>query len=182
MTEEERKEKREKGVLYLRHRLQKGFLTRDQTPKEEEMATMSEYFKQLENYTDLEGEIIKNTKIHKVLKAIIKLNSIPKEEEFKFKQRSNELLSGWSSALSSDMEIPAQGPPASAPVTTNGVNHEEKSGSKPAEPAKEHDSAEAEPLKEAAGDGDVSMTDAKNQAPADTPIATEAVSEPNATA
>ncbi|KAF2806825.1 uncharacterized protein BDZ99DRAFT_86153 [Mytilinidion resinicola] len=192
MTEAERKEKREKGVLYLRHRLQKGFLTRDQTPKEEEMATMSDYFKQLENYTDLEGEIIKNTKIHKVLKAIIKLNSIPKEEEFKFKSRSADLLTGWTSALSSDMETPVVAPAVPVPGTTNGVNGE-KAESKPEEPvapeppaaatAPAETPAEAESTKKADVDGDVSMADAKDQVPAEEPTAsTDAVAEPTAAA
>jgi hypothetical protein len=173
-------------VLYLRHRLQKGFLTRDQTPKEEEMATMSDYFKQLENYVDLEGDIIKATKIHKVLKAIIKLNSIPKEEDFKFKQRSNELLNRWSAALSSDMETSLQAPTAPAPAT-NGVNHEEKLASKPDEPAASEapvastgSATEDVPGKDA--DGDVSMAGAKGEAPVAAPTATEAVAEPTATA
>ncbi|KAF2498346.1 hypothetical protein BU16DRAFT_558408 [Lophium mytilinum] len=190
MTEEERKEKRSKGVLYLRHRLQKGFLTRDQTPKEEEMATMSDYFKQLENYTDLEGEIIKNTKIHKVLKAIIKLDSIPKEEEFKFKSRSADLLTGWTSVLSSDMETPVVAPAAPLPATTNGVNGE-KAESKPEEPvapeapalaAPAKTPAEVESTKKADVDGDVPMADAKAEAPAtEEPAAsTEAVIEPTA--
>ncbi|KAI4790971.1 hypothetical protein E4T45_13067, partial [Aureobasidium sp. EXF-8846] len=47
VTEAEKLERREKAVLYLRHRLQKGFLMRDQAPKEEEMATMDDFFNQL---------------------------------------------------------------------------------------------------------------------------------------
>lgn len=58
MTEEERLQKREKQVLYLRHRLQKGFLSRDQAPKDEDMTNMSEYLKQLEAHEDLEAEVL----------------------------------------------------------------------------------------------------------------------------
>jgi hypothetical protein len=97
------------------------------------MANMSDYLKQLEAHEDLEAEVIKKTKVHKVLKAIIKLNSIPKEEEHKFKQRSNELLNKWSGALAADPE-PADG-------ATNGVKHDEEE--KP-EPTKEESPVEKE--------------------------------------
>ncbi|OCL02347.1 hypothetical protein AOQ84DRAFT_382766 [Glonium stellatum] len=173
MTEAERKEKREKGVLYLRHRLQKGFLTRDQTPKEEEMANMSDYFKQLEAYADLEAEIIRKTKIHKVLKAIIKLNSIPKEEEYQFKKRSNDLLNGWNRALAADVETPTTGEaPADADqsgeAATNGISHEEKpqdvNASDILVPTEDTRETAVAPKasSDSAGDGDTSMADAKD--------------------
>jgi hypothetical protein len=82
------------------------------------MGAMSGYLKDLEAHEDLEAEVIKRTKVHKVLKAIIKLNSIPKEEEYAFKQRSSELLTKWGGALSADPE-PAAGTPADA--ATNGA-------------------------------------------------------------
>ncbi|KAF2187750.1 hypothetical protein K469DRAFT_725217 [Zopfia rhizophila CBS 207.26] len=166
MTEAERLEKREKSVLYLRHRLQKGFLSRDQAPKEEEMANMSEYLKQLEAYTDLEAEVIKKTKVHKVLKAIIKLNSIPKEEEHQFKKRSNDLLNSWNRALAADVETPTTAE-APAEPTTNGVNHEEKANgaARPTEKPEDEAPAEPEAAKAADGDGDVSMADAKEETP-----------------
>ncbi|ODH45204.1 hypothetical protein ACO22_00317 [Paracoccidioides brasiliensis] len=95
--------KKEKEVLYLRHKLQKGFLTRDQTPKEDEMENMSNYIQKLESYADLEVSIIRTTKINKVLKAIIKLNSIPKDEEFNFRGRSINILNKWKTLLDSDI-------------------------------------------------------------------------------
>ncbi|EEP76678.1 conserved hypothetical protein [Uncinocarpus reesii 1704] len=61
----EAKAKREKEVFYLRHRLQKGFLSRDQAPKEEEMEAMSNYITKLDSYDDLEISIIRKTKIGK---------------------------------------------------------------------------------------------------------------------
>ena len=45
--------RRQKEVLYLRHRLQKGLLTRDQAPKPEEMKLMSDYITKLESFPDL---------------------------------------------------------------------------------------------------------------------------------
>lgn len=63
---------------------------------------MSDFLAELESYPDLEGSIIRATKIHKVLKAIIKLQSIPLEEEFNFKTRSQDLLDKWNDILSKD--------------------------------------------------------------------------------
>jgi septal ring factor EnvC (AmiA/AmiB activator) len=110
--------------------LQKGFLSRDQAPKDEDMANMADYLKQLEAHEDLEAEVIKRTKVHKVLKAIIKLDNIPKEEEHNFKQRSIELLNKWSGTLAADGESAT----TSATPATNGVKaDDEKSESAKAE-------------------------------------------------
>jgi hypothetical protein len=110
----------QKEILFLRHRLQKGLLIRDQDPKEEEMKPMSEFISKLEGYADLEVSIIRATKINKVLKAILKLNTIPKEEEFNFKARSQALLDKWNKLLAVDQDTP--GPPS-----TNGVKQDGKS-------------------------------------------------------
>lgn len=59
-----------------------------------------------------------------MLKAIIKVNSIPRDDEFKFKERSHKLLEEWTATLQAEADsgVVAEGPPA---VITNGVNHEE---------------------------------------------------------
>ncbi len=103
---------KQKEVLFLRHKLQKGLLTRDQEPKPDEMKLMSDYVAKLEGFPDLEVSIIRATQINKVLKAILKLASIPKEDEFRFKTRSQDLLDKWNKLLAVD------GPPAAV----NGVN------------------------------------------------------------
>ncbi|KAI5460297.1 hypothetical protein BGZ63DRAFT_424812 [Mariannaea sp. PMI_226] len=82
-------------ILPLRHSLQQGLLTQDAGPKEEDMKSMSEYMTKLESYDDLDVDTIKTTKINKVLRAILKLESIPKEEDFGFKARSQALLEKW---------------------------------------------------------------------------------------
>ena len=89
-------------VLYYRHKLQRGFLSRDTVPKAEEMKSMSDFLGELETYLDLEGSIIRATKIHKVLKQMIKLENIPLEEDFKFKDRSAKLLVRWNETLSNE--------------------------------------------------------------------------------
>ena len=106
------------SVRYYRHKLQKGFLSRDTVPAEEEikastnelfhsatlttLQSMSGFLSKLETYPDLEGSIIRATKIHKVLKAMIRLTSIPKDEEYHFKKRSHELLTKWNKILQDD--------------------------------------------------------------------------------
>lgn len=96
------KEIKEKKVLYYRHKLQRGFLSRDTMPKEDEMKSMSDFLSELEVFPDLEGSIIRATKIHKVLKAMIKLPSIPLDEDYQFKTRSIDLLAKWNDILSND--------------------------------------------------------------------------------
>jgi hypothetical protein len=150
-------------------------LSRDQAPKDEDMTNMADYLKQLEQHEDLEADIIKKTKVHKVLKAIIKLDNIPKEEVHNFKSRSTELLNKWNGALAS-----ADGESAekTTPAATNGVKaDDEKSESAKADtPAVEKkdeapkEDAPAEPTAAAPADkdGDVSMADveATKEAPA----------------
>ncbi|KAI0851395.1 hypothetical protein F5Y00DRAFT_8486 [Daldinia vernicosa] len=113
LSPEERHVRKEKEILFLRHRLQKGLLIRDQEPKEEEMRSMSEFLAKLETFPDLEVSIIRATKINKVLKAILKLETIPKEEEYEFKPRSQTLLNKWNKLLATD---------EAAPAPANGVN------------------------------------------------------------
>jgi hypothetical protein len=80
------------AVLFLRYKLQKAFLSRDQAPQEEDMPQMSNFIKKLENYEDLEVSVIRATKINKVLKRLTKLNTIPRDDEFNLRKRSVELL------------------------------------------------------------------------------------------
>jgi len=129
------------------------------------MPNMSLYLKQLEELDDLEAEVIKNTKVHKVLKAIIKLETIPNEEEYNFKTRSNSLLTKWSGALAADTETSE--PPAAVAPATNGVKHDsEKKVDAPAPEGAEEITTEAEPTKAADADGDVAMTEVKDDSPA----------------
>lgn len=93
------------------------------------MPQMSSYIKKLENYGELEVSIIKATKINKVLKALIKLNTIPKDEEFKFRERSMEMLTKWNKLLGNDG---ADADDKKEAPATNGVHKEEKEKSEPA--------------------------------------------------
>ena len=94
------------------------------------MPQMSTYIKKLEGYADLEVAIIRTTKINTVLKALIKLNTIPQDEKYQFRKRSLDLLSQWNKILGAepaDNEVGISGDKESKSTpTTNGV-HDEKS-------------------------------------------------------
>ena len=92
--------------------MQKGMLMKDSVPKPDDMTNMSEHLAKLESYPDLDVNIMRETKINKVLKAIIKLEDIPREDEFNFKQRSMALLEKWNKLLAADDVAPA----------SNGIN------------------------------------------------------------
>ncbi|KAI0555388.1 hypothetical protein F4679DRAFT_578770 [Xylaria curta] len=112
LTPEERRARKEKEILFLRHRLQRGLLPREGSPVPDEMKQVSDFLGKLETFPDLDVSIIRATKINKVLKAILKLEKIPKEDEFNFKPRSQTLLDKWNILLGSD----------AAPANANGVN------------------------------------------------------------
>lgn len=193
MTEEERLQKREKQILYLRHRLQKGFLSRDQAPKDEDMLGMSGYLQDLEAHADLEAEIIKKTKVHKVLKAIMKLEIIPREEDYNFKQRSNDLLSKWSTALATENDALPTTSATSVEPAANGVPEDEvsKSGSVKDEPMTEktddedkQDSSvgvESASAKAADAEGDVAMSEADKEIIHNAPVVKAEAEPTNAT-
>lgn len=114
---------------------------------------MSDYLVELENLPELEGSIIRATKIHKVLKAMIKLPSIPLDEDFQFQSRSINLLAKWNEILTND---PNAGPvsekannckPDTISATTNGsskeVEHEAENAGVGEAAAPEEESKEA---------------------------------------
>lgn len=85
------------------------------------MATMSNYFNKLETiYTDLEVSIIRTTKIHKVLRMVVRLNTIPRDEEFHFRQRAMDILSKWRNVLDSDPAGAAEEKEKDSKPTANG--------------------------------------------------------------
>ncbi|KAK3714631.1 hypothetical protein LTR37_007611 [Vermiconidia calcicola] len=132
MTETEKLQQREKAILYLRHRLQKGFLSRDQAPQEGEMAAMAEFFAQLEAYENLEPSIIRTTKVHKVLKAIVKLSTIPKDEQYNFKKRSAALLEIWNKRMEADGDAaPASATESKPPVDLHSADEPKEESAAP---------------------------------------------------
>lgn len=92
-------EQRKKTIMLHRRRLQKGMLNISQDPKEEDMPSMSSVLAELEGSPDLEANIIRATKIHRVLKCILKLARIPRDEEFSFSSRTEALLDDYELTL-----------------------------------------------------------------------------------
>ncbi|TRX93900.1 hypothetical protein FHL15_005282 [Xylaria flabelliformis] len=103
-----------------RARKERGLLPREGSPVPDEMKQVSDFLGKLETFPDLDVSIIKATKINKVLKAILKLETIPKEEEFHFKPRSQTLLNKWNILLGIDA-APTPGAGSSS-ANANGVN------------------------------------------------------------
>ncbi|OQD88832.1 hypothetical protein PENANT_c003G05348 [Penicillium antarcticum] len=143
------------SVLFLRHKLQKGFISRDQPPKEDEMASMATYFDKLEKHAELEVSIIRSTKINKVLKMIVKLNSIPRDEEFNFRHRAMNILSSWKNIL--DADTPAGATDKDDKPTANGSNKEDDGADTPKLETEEEKEPESKSAKD---DLDSPMPDA----------------------
>ena len=102
---------------------------------------MSDFLKELESYPDLEGSIIRTTKIHKVLKAMLKLPSIPLDEQFSFKKRAHHLLDKWNDILINDPNQTAgdkneESKPEVSTATTNGESKDFEKQAKAAEAGK----------------------------------------------
>ncbi|KAH8148238.1 uncharacterized protein LAJ45_07690 [Morchella importuna] len=112
VTKEEEKDSAEfqmKQVKQLRGRLQRGFLTKDTPPSEKDMPDMASKFDLLEELQNkgIDAEVIKSTKINKVLKGIFKLPSVPLDDKYNFKKRSADLLQKMNVVLAADGATPA---------------------------------------------------------------------------
>jgi hypothetical protein len=70
------------------------------------MDSMDEHLSVLEQHQDLEPSIIKETKVNKLLKVILKIASIPRDEEFKFKERCQKLLTAWTQIMNGEADKP----------------------------------------------------------------------------
>lgn len=70
------------------------------------MASTSRFLQCLEEAGRIEASILKYTKIHKVMKAITKLDpdTIPREEDYRFISRARDLLDLYMNVLAEDAE------------------------------------------------------------------------------
>lgn len=151
------------------------------------MGAMAGFLQKLETYTDLEGSIIRSTKIHKVLKAILKLNSIPRDEELKFRERAVDILGKWKHLLDSDLPSAGaenkedkEGETETEKPTANGVHKKQKQvNGKSEEKGDEEDegAASAQQQASANNDEDVPMPDADDNDKAEETKATEKKTE-----
>lgn len=144
------------------------------------MEDMAKFLTELETFGEIEVSIIRQTKIQKVLKAIIKLPSIPKEEQYHFKQRAIDILTSWKNLLDSDVPTPAPADKDAKPES-NGVNEEPEEAASASEPKAEADvEAESkadtkEGVKEKEETEDKEMTDAAAEDSKEKPAEVESV-------
>jgi hypothetical protein len=87
------------------------------------MDLMADHLTNLEKHADLEPEIIKETKANKLLKVILKLPTVPRDEEFRFKERCRALLEKWTKTVNDVLGKPKESP-------ANGIEAEKKESSK----------------------------------------------------
>lgn len=108
-------------VIFIRYKLQKGFLSIDKPPIAEQLPDLSRFLKELEDMPDLEDRVIKSTEIRKVLIAICKLDPVPGNEEFGVKMRCKALIERFEKRVESydavaDAERSAETEPVLPPV------------------------------------------------------------------
>ncbi|KAK4164640.1 hypothetical protein QBC43DRAFT_45733 [Cladorrhinum sp. PSN259] len=91
------------AFLFLIHKLERTLLLPDQPPVPDDMFIILECLIKLEQFleTPMITVYIKSTKICDVLKAILRLNQIPKDSEFHIRQRSQTLLDMFEGMMSS---------------------------------------------------------------------------------
>lgn len=131
------------------------------------MTTMSGYFTKLEKLADdLEVSIIRATKINKVLKMIVKLNSIPRDEEFQFRRRAINILSMWKNVLDADTSVPVAEPKANGAQKEDSVETPAKTET---EGEKEEETKPAEAQDEPMPDVDASEAAETTEAAKETP-------------
>jgi hypothetical protein len=139
------------------------------------MTTMSSYFTRLEKVAeDLEVSIIRATKINKVLKMIVKLNSIPRDEEFQFRRRAINILSKWKNVLDADTTTTPAEPKANGthkedsvetPAKTETEGEKDEEETKPAEEPQDESMADADAALEKAEAAEPAKEASEKEAP-----------------
>ncbi|KAF5365178.1 hypothetical protein D9758_005363 [Tetrapyrgos nigripes] len=84
-----------------RRKLQRTFLNFKSAIKEEDMPTMDQLFTTIESYDKMNREYLQFSKVGKVMRRINALepDKIPRENEFKFRERANVLIDKWHAIL-----------------------------------------------------------------------------------
>lgn len=92
-TDEGYAKKRISIVKYIRHRIQKGFFNEKAEP---EFTRVSEALGELEDLREIEPYVFRETKIQKVIYAVLRLDHIPEDSTFQFRKRMINILEKWS--------------------------------------------------------------------------------------
>ncbi|KAF8317047.1 hypothetical protein F5887DRAFT_1066632 [Amanita rubescens] len=100
-----------------RHKLQKSFLSAKGLPKDEEMPALDSLFTSVENYDRINIQYLSFSKIGKVMRhiAVLSEDKVPRDAEFKFRERAKALVDKWHQILNANKSNGAE------TVTTNGA-------------------------------------------------------------
>ncbi|WVQ66995.1 uncharacterized protein L199_005187 [Kwoniella botswanensis] len=107
-----------------RHKLQRAFLSKS-LPSAEEMPSYDDLFKTIESYDSMTIDALQYSKIGKVMKKIMTLNEIPRNQEFKITDRASKLMHQWTDFIASSENKPNGAANGEAPAST-AVNGEKK--------------------------------------------------------
>ncbi|RDW87247.1 hypothetical protein BP5796_02941 [Coleophoma crateriformis] len=110
----------EKEVLYIRHRIQKGLLTRYKQPVEAELPEIARSISMLEGFGEVDVQIILRTKIHKVCKAVMGLDIFPGDDTFQIRARNALLYERYSKLVNKSKQENAS--EVMAPTTSEPPN------------------------------------------------------------
>ncbi|CBQ72385.1 conserved hypothetical protein [Sporisorium reilianum SRZ2] len=88
-----------KKVKEWRHKVQKVFLGRDGVINAEDMPSADATFKVVEEFDGMTADHLRTTKIGKVMKRVMQLAEIPRDDEFHFKDRAEKLCAKWGAIM-----------------------------------------------------------------------------------
>lgn len=96
-----------KKVKEWRHKVQKTFLGKEGKINADDMPSADATFKVVEEYDGMTAEHLRTTKIGKVMKRVMQLADIPRDDEFHFKDRAEKLCAKWG-AIMAGSEAPKE--------------------------------------------------------------------------
>jgi len=94
-------------------------LNKDGVINPDEMENLNKAMKQVEEYDGITAEVLRLTKIGKVMRRVVQLPSIPRDEEFKFKERAEKLCDNWAAVFSAAKGASEGTPAESLPITAD---------------------------------------------------------------
>nr|XP_019010328.1 uncharacterized protein I206_04796 [Kwoniella pini CBS 10737]OCF49109.1 hypothetical protein I206_04796 [Kwoniella pini CBS 10737] len=103
-----------------RHKLQRAFLSKS-LPSAEEMPSYDDLFKTIESYEAMTIDALQYSKIGKVMKKIMTLNEIPRNDDFKITDRASKLMHQWTDFIAS-----SEGKPNGNAEAANGEKKDEE--------------------------------------------------------
>lgn len=87
-----------KKVRNWRHAIQRAFLPKDRAPTAQDVEQQGGLFTTVEN-AEITAEQLRETKINKVMRKIIALDTIPLDETHHFRERAEALVHKWNHVL-----------------------------------------------------------------------------------